>query len=288
MAQPQHQTDSLVNPNQRPPPPTIPITTSAVVSAPVHTSTAAIEDPYRSNVLKRPRDEDSAAEEAGTSNDAPAPKRRVKVSQDVLYRIVVPSRQIGKVIGRVGHRIQKIREETKATIKIADAVVRHEERVIIISSKDSDNIFCDAEMALHQIVSLILKDDDTNAAALKVGAGHVAANTIRLLIAGSQAGGLIGMNGHNIEQLRNSSGATIAVFDQLPLCASAHESDRVVQISGDMAAVIRAVVEIGCQLRDNPPKQVISINPSYSHGFSRQPHQYIDPASGQPLLQLNM
>lgn len=79
-------------------------------------------------------------------------------------------------------------------------------------------------------LAVFLQDDDTNAAALKVGAGHVAANTIRLLIAGSQAGGLIGMNGHNIEQLRNSSGATIAVFDQLPLCASAHESDRVVQV----------------------------------------------------------
>lgn len=123
MAQAQHHTDSLVNPNQRPPPTTVPITTSAVVSVPVQTSTATIEDPYRSNVLKRPRDEYSGAEEAGTSNDAPAAKRRVKVSQDVLYRIVVPSRQIGKVIGRVGHRIQKIREETKATIKIADAVV---------------------------------------------------------------------------------------------------------------------------------------------------------------------
>lgn len=118
MAQARHQTDSLVNPSQRPPPSTVPFT-----SAPVKTSTGNIEDPYRSNVLKRPRDEDSAGEEAGTSNDAPAPKRRVKVSQDVLYRIVVPSRQIGKVIGRVGHRIQKIREETKATIKIADAVV---------------------------------------------------------------------------------------------------------------------------------------------------------------------
>jgi poly(rC)-binding protein 2/3/4 len=60
----------------------------------------------------------------------------------------------------------------------------------------------------------------------------VAANTIRLLIAGSQAGGLIGMSGQNIEKLRNSSGAMITVLapSQLPLCASAHESDRVVQV----------------------------------------------------------
>lgn len=61
----------------------------------------------------------------------------------------------------------------------------------------------------------------------------MAANTIRLLIAGSQAGGLIGMSGQNIEKLRNSSGATITVLapNQLPLCASAHESDRVVQVA---------------------------------------------------------
>ncbi|KAK6162620.1 hypothetical protein DH2020_002461 [Rehmannia glutinosa] len=302
--------------------------------------------------LKRPREEDTPeGEEAGTTTDVPAAKRRVAATHDLIYRIVVPSRQIGKVIGKSGHRIQKIREDTKATIKIADAISvsklissslvffrfsltdrgtrslikpgfrpslvpapvlslhsltcpfpslppplpllvsvcvcvlsgedggvdmwpgpsldqlailasppapvrptekkRHEERVIIISSKDSGNIFSDAENALHQIVSLILKDDDGSVEALKVGAGHVAANTVRLLIVGSQAGGLIGVSGQNIVNLRNTSGATIAVLspNQLPPCASAHESDRVVQISGEVPAVLRAVVEIGCQLR---------------------------------------
>ncbi|KAF4381787.1 hypothetical protein F8388_008963 [Cannabis sativa] len=172
--------------------------------------------------------------------DESASKRRVK-GQDVLFRIVVPSRQIGKVIGKEGCRIQKIREESKATIKIADAVARHEERVVIVNSKDSDNSVSDAENALQQIASLILKEDDSTPEASKVGAGHVAANTIRLLIAGSQAGSIIGMSGQNIEKLRNSSGASITVLaqNQLPLCASAHESDRVVQ----------ALEEIGCQLR---------------------------------------
>lgn len=62
---------------------------------------------------------------------------------------------------------------------------------------------------------------------------HVAANTLRLLIAGTQAGSLIGMSGQNIEKLRSSSGATITILapNQLPLCASALESDRVVQVS---------------------------------------------------------
>ncbi|XP_031113991.1 poly(rC)-binding protein 4-like [Ipomoea triloba] len=269
MAQQAQPIETSLNPN--PPPPGAP---------------SMEDDPYKSTTAKRRRDEDfaEATDEAGTSAEVVPPlKKRVKVSQDIVYRIIVPSKQIGKVIGKVGHRIQKIREETRATIKIADAISRHEERVIIISSKDNDGTFCDAENALHQIVTLILKDDDSNIEALKAGAGHVPANSVRFLIAGSQAGGLIGVSGQNIENLRISTGATVTVLaqHQLPLCASAHESDRVVQVSGDIPAVLRAVVEIGCQLRDNPPRQVITISPTYNLGFNRPLHQYVDPNSAE-------
>ncbi|KAL6965083.1 hypothetical protein U1Q18_036141 [Sarracenia purpurea var. burkii] len=239
------------------------------------------DDPNRFPTAKRSRDDYDYASGEAALGDVPPPKRRMKSALDILFRIVVPSKQIGKVIGKEGARIQKIREETKATIKIADAIARHEERVIIISSKDSDNTISDAENALRQIASLILKDDDGNQEALKLAAGHVAANTIRLLIAGTQAGGLIGVSGQNIEKLRISSGATITVLaqNQLPLCASAHESDRVVQISGDVFAVMKALEEIGTQLRDNPPNQVIALSPTYNFGFNRQPQQLVDPTS---------
>ncbi|PRQ57297.1 putative K domain-containing protein [Rosa chinensis] len=234
--------------------------------------------------MKRRRDDDFPPMQIGPEPLDPAPKRRAK-AQDVIFRVVVPSRQIGKVIGKEGCRIQKIREDSKATIKIADAIARHEERVIIISSKDGDEDTTDAENALQQIAGLILKDDENSADAAKVGAGHVAANTIRLLIAGSQAGSLIGMSGQNIEKLRNSSGATITILapSQLPLCASAHESDRVVQISGDVPAVQKGLEEIGCQLRENPPRQVISISPAYNYTAIRPPQvqPYMDPTSAE-------
>nr|KAJ0184700.1 hypothetical protein LSAT_V11C900460000 [Lactuca sativa] len=48
--------------------------------------------------------------------------------------------------------------------------------------------------------------DDQNVEGLKIATGHVAANTIRLLIYGCQAGGLIGVSGQNIGQLRKSFG----------------------------------------------------------------------------------
>ncbi|KAM1157165.1 hypothetical protein ACFX1X_028118 [Malus domestica] len=241
-------------------------------------------EPAHRTSLKRLREEELSVVLSGQEPQEPGPKRQAK-AQDVLFRIVVPSRQIGKVIGKEGCRIQKIREETKANIKIADAIARHEERVIIISSKDSDDSSSDAEKALQQIAGLILKEDDSGTEAAKVGAGHVAANTIRLLIAGSQAGSLIGMSGQNIEKLRNYSGATITILapNQLPLCASAHESDRVVQVSGDFPAVLKALQEIGDQLRENPPRQVISISPAYNYTTRRPPQvqPYMDPASAE-------
>lgn len=108
-----------LNPNRNPPPTGAPPSSSSVISR------LSNEDTNRSATAKRPREEYAAAatDEAGfPGDDVPPLKKRVKVSQDVVYRIVVPSRQIGKVIGKGGHRIQKIREETKATIKVADAI----------------------------------------------------------------------------------------------------------------------------------------------------------------------
>lgn len=143
-------------------------------------------EPAQLPAMKRRREDEFPPIQIGPEPQDSAPKRRAK-AQDVIFRIVVPSRQIGKVIGKEGCRIQKIREETKATIKIADAIAvcnslfhsqgfvgcclidfyccfwvlvilqRHEERVIIISSKDSDNPTSDAENALQQIAGLILK-----------------------------------------------------------------------------------------------------------------------------------
>ncbi|GMH21649.1 hypothetical protein Nepgr_023491 [Nepenthes gracilis] len=260
---------------------------------------------------KRPRESATSPGRVEMAGDVPSPKR--KKGQDVLFRIVVPSREIGKLIGKAGCRIQKIREEVNANIKIADAIARYEERVIIISSKDNGDEVTDAEKALHQIASLILKEDNGSIEVLKVSAAaavsatgsvgstggismdgslgtigginavHSGANAIKFLIAGSQAGGLIGVSGQNIEKIRESSGATITVLapNQLPFCASAHESDRLVQISGEVQAVLKAVGEIGRQLRENPPKQVISISPAYNYSTTRTAMQYLDPTAAE-------
>ena len=52
----------------------------------------------------------------------PTSKRRA-FGQGVVFRMIVPSKLIGRVIGKEGSRIRQIREETGATIKIADPIV---------------------------------------------------------------------------------------------------------------------------------------------------------------------
>lgn len=71
---------------------------------------------------KRPRDADFSGDELWRDADNHLSSKRRSGSHDVLFRILVPSRQIGRVIGKEGSRIRRIREETHATIKIADAV----------------------------------------------------------------------------------------------------------------------------------------------------------------------
>ncbi|GAB2263440.1 hypothetical protein Droror1_Dr00027648 [Drosera rotundifolia] len=260
---------------------------------------------------KRTRDESS-----GPLDDPGAKRRR---GGDVLFRVVVGSREIGKVIGKQGVRIQRVREVTKANVKIADALAPYEERVIIITSKSNEDEITDAEKALHQVAELILMDDGKPSEALAVtdaaaigstsyvlgiggvsGVGsigmngsvgitdavsgvHLVSNSIRLLIAGSQAGGLVGASGQNMEMLRNSSGASITLLppNQLPYCASANESDRLVQVSGEVSAVLKAVDEIGCLLRLNPAKQVISISPAYNITSTRAVPHYVDPTAAE-------
>jgi hypothetical protein len=69
--------------------------------------------------MKRRRDDE---EDLGTASSVELSAAKRAKGQDVIFRIVVPSKQIGKVIGKEGCRIQKIREETRANIKIADAI----------------------------------------------------------------------------------------------------------------------------------------------------------------------
>ncbi|XP_065881277.1 KH domain-containing protein HEN4-like [Euphorbia lathyris] len=94
---------------------------------------------------------------------------------------------------------------------------------------------------------------------------------LRLLILSSQVGCLLGKGGSVIKQMSSESGAQIRILprDKVPPCAS--PSDELVQITGEVDQVRKALQSIAQQLLENPPKDhdtfvANSTGPS-SHSF---------------------
>uniref|UniRef100_A0A5B7AWQ7 K Homology domain-containing protein n=1 Tax=Davidia involucrata TaxID=16924 RepID=A0A5B7AWQ7_DAVIN len=98
---------------------------------------------------------------------------------------------------------------------------------------------------------------------------------VRLLVFSSQVGCLMGKGGSVIKQMSSESGTQIRILprDKLPPFASS--SDELVQISGGVDAVRKALQSVSQQLLENPPRDHDSFaaNPSgpSSHSFGNPP-----------------
>lgn len=90
---------------------------------------------------------------------------------------------------------------------------------------------------------------------------------LRLLVLSGQVGCLLGKGGSVIKQMSAESGAQIRILprDKLPICAS--PSDELVQITGEVDAVRKAIQLVTQQLLENPPRDHDSF-PSNSTGPS--------------------
>ncbi|KAI3762562.1 hypothetical protein L1987_52994 [Smallanthus sonchifolius] len=110
---------------------------------------------------------------------------------------------------------------------------------------------------------------------------------VRLLVLSSQVGPLLGKSGSVIKQLASESGAQIRVLprDKLPSCASS--SDELVQISGEVNAVRKALQSVSQQLLDHPPRDNDSFSANNSGSFhsfgGRQDAHPPFPPHGGPL-----
>ncbi|XP_072994603.1 RNA-binding KH domain-containing protein RCF3-like isoform X1 [Typha latifolia] len=119
--------------------------------------------------------------------------------------------------------------------------------------------------------------------------------SFRLLVLSNQVGCLLGKGGSVIKQMSADSGSQIRILprDKLPLCAS--PNDEIVQITGGVESVKKALHSVAQQLLDNPPRDrdsYLATNPSgsSSHPFSSAPRvdgippmNYHHPIHGQPF-----
>ncbi|CAM6085149.1 unnamed protein product [Calypogeia fissa] len=225
----------------------------------------------------------SSVNEQSENGGGSASKRAVR-NPEIMFRLLIPATKIGKVIGKQGSQIKILREKTGARIKIADPVSwlqTVEERVVLISSRDEPGEAPSAaEDALIRVATIMVEERSDGDRAASIGPQHhVAPNLTRLLIAGSQAGSLIGKQGATIKDVRETSGANVRILppDQLPVCSSALENDRLVQIAGEISQVQKALEMIGAKLRENPPKEIVSIRTPF---FLASNPQLIVPQAG--------
>ncbi|KAI5056412.1 hypothetical protein GOP47_0028230 [Adiantum capillus-veneris] len=237
----------------------------------------------------------SLPEQEGDGGPGPAKRPALGLTSDIVYRLLVPSAKMGRVIGKQGARIRELREASGAQIKITDPLSKGEERVIMISSKDieASELCSAAEHMLLRVASLVVDEDDSSLVA-PIGPQQlqpqVASNVIRLVIGRSQAGCLIGKEGSIIKEIREKSGALVRVMppEQMPFSSSISDFDRLVQISGELPQVLEALKLVAKKLRDNPAKETVTLKPTYHQQLMRYaqaayPGQY-NPNTGLPVV----
>ena len=165
-------------------------------------------------------------------------------SEDTVYRYLCPVRKAGSIIGKGGEIAKQIRSETKANMRINEALPGCDERVVTIYSTseetncigDDEEFACPAFDALLKVHNMVVAGEgDTYG----YDEYTVAA---RMLVASDQIGCLIGKGGQVIQKLREETNAQIRVInDNLPLCALALSSDELLQVTQQVCLLREAL-----------------------------------------------
>lgn len=189
--------------------------------------------------LKRSRDDGQGTPDAKRQSTVGVP--------ETVYRLLVPARRVGSVIGKGGQIVKTIREETNSKIRVCEGLLQCEDRVIVIAARDDTA----DETEDSRAQTALLKVHDRLIEAEENTQGLVT----RLLVCHTQAGCIIGKGGKIIKDIRETSGANIKILteNELPICAL--HNDRVVQIMGEPSSLGKALRLVSKQIRDNPSKE---------------------------------
>ncbi|KAL6009731.1 hypothetical protein ACLOJK_000160 [Asimina triloba] len=203
-----------------------------------------------------------------------------------VFRILVPAQKVGGIIGRKGEFIKKICEESKARIKILDGPPGISERAVsvfclhfsstreygqsqeevLVSSHQLmyEDTVCsikaviisakeEPDVALPPAVDGLLRVHKRSVDGLDNEGAHPPTNAgttvSRLLVAGAQAGSLIGRQGATVKSIQEASSVVVRVLGTEDLPAFALQDDRIVEIQGEPAGVHKAVELVASHLR---------------------------------------
>nr|XP_039267431.1 heterogeneous nuclear ribonucleoprotein K-like isoform X1 [Styela clava] len=154
----------------------------------------------------------------------------------VELRLLIPISAAGAIIGKGGSNIREMREQYNASVQIPDS--RGVERVVNTSAFDIG----DLSRLCGRIAECVHSERP-----------HSKSQEVRMLVHKSQAGTIIGTKGLKIKELRETTGASIKVFQD---CCP-NSTDRICQIRGANDLIINSVRIILQMLEDAPPKGMV-------------------------------
>ncbi|CAA2969498.1 KH domain-containing At4g18375 [Olea europaea subsp. europaea] len=159
-------------------------------------------------------------------------------SEELAIRVLCPSNKIGRVIGKGGSSIKRIRQDSGAHIEVEDPKANNNECVItIISTESLDDLKSTAVEAVLLLQGKINDEDD----------GTV---TLRLLVPSKVIGCIIGKSGSIINEIRKRTKADIRISKgEKPKCADAN--DELVEVVGEVRSLRDALIQIVLRLRDD-------------------------------------
>ncbi|KAJ0233394.1 hypothetical protein HA466_0283570 [Hirschfeldia incana] len=241
------------------------------------------------------------------------PNRRLQRRQvihvlpdETALRVVCHASVIGGIIGSNGRVVSKLRRETGAKIHCESPATNGSDHwvVFIVGSTAVDKSFlltdrvgdyfpggeggegwvtCEVSRAQAALIRVLERSWVVLAA--KDSGGVVVGDDKEaycgLLADRSQIGAVMGLKGKNVEWMRRNSGATIRVLPP-PVCGA--NSDELIQITGDVLAVKKALVMVSTFLQNSPPLNGYqpplcskAYEPSSTNGNSEDPHSEFFP-----------
>ncbi|CAF0962247.1 unnamed protein product [Rotaria magnacalcarata] len=152
------------------------------------------------------------------------------------FRLLIPSRHAGAIIGKGGKTIQDLRTKHQCQIQIADCEVP--ERVLIINGDETDVINC-----ISDILTCISESHQHS--------HKPDQNEVRALIHQSQAGALIGKGASRIKEFREKHNVDVKVY---PECCPGGSTERCISMRGSKDDVLRCLTEVYSVLNGVPPR----------------------------------
>jgi len=196
-------------------------------------------------------------------------KSKIEDPDSHEVRCLIPTSQVGSIIGKKGCNIARIREECSVYVSILPSAEGVRERVMTVKGR-SESI----ALALHRIGEIVMESQEQRLA--KRGENtednkDASQFQVRFLLHSSLVGGIIGKGGSLVQATQSSTNARV----QVSTVALPQSSEKTVTVSGALDAVYAANQIVIEQMKENslrPGVKNAAYVPSPYHSASSGGH----------------